>query len=331
MKISAYLLVLALSSNSCSAGKQEAPSPAPQDTGIVNPVLDRDFPDPTVIKAGEKYYAYATNTHWDGKWFNIQVASSTDLQHWTVEGDALPQKPSWAHTTQEFWAPQAMYDSSLKKYVLFYSAESDEPGINKCLAVAFADKPEGPFTDKGTPLRCGAGFANIDIMAFKDPVSGKKFIYWGSDHKPLLVQEMKEDWTAFKEGSTPKEIVQPSNAPYSRLVEGPWVDYYDGKYYLYYSGDNCCGDNANYAVMIARSDNPTGPFTLLGEANGSGNSVILEKNDTWLAPGHNSIFRDAKGDTWIAYHAIRRKARGPRVMCLSRVIYKDGWPEIQLK
>lgn len=330
MKTIVSLLLLALCCNGCSSRDKEPETETPADTSIVNPVIDRDFPDPTVIRAGGKYYAYATNTHWDGKWFNIQVASSTDLQHWKVEGDALPQKPSWASTTQEFWAPHALYDSTLKKYVLFYSAESDEPGVNKCLAVAFGDKPEGPFTDKGTPLRCGPGFGNIDVMAFKDPVSGKKLLYWGSDHQPINVQEMTDDWKSFKAGTSPQPILWPGKeAQYSKLIEGPWVDYYQGKYYLYYSGDNCCGDKANYAVMIARANKATGPFTRLGEANGSGNSVILEKNETWLAPGHNSIFRDDKGDIWMAYHAIRRQARGPRVMCLSRIEYRDGWPVVK--
>ena len=61
-----------------------------------NPVLDADFPDPTVIHADGVYYAYATQTLRDGRWINIQVARSADLVHWEHLGDALPQKPAWA-------------------------------------------------------------------------------------------------------------------------------------------------------------------------------------------------------------------------------------------
>ncbi|MFF5701400.1 hypothetical protein ACFY7H_02635 [Streptomyces sp. NPDC012794] len=39
------------------------------------PVLDRNFPDPDVVRVGRTYHAYATNG--DGK--NIQHATSTDL------------------------------------------------------------------------------------------------------------------------------------------------------------------------------------------------------------------------------------------------------------
>ena len=68
-------------------------------------MLDLDFPDPTVINVNGIYYAYATQAHHDGKMINIQVASSKDLFNWKYEGDALPQKPVWASSTQDFWAP----------------------------------------------------------------------------------------------------------------------------------------------------------------------------------------------------------------------------------
>src|SRR5690242_13018396 len=77
----------------------------------VNPVLDADFPDPSVIRAPDRfYYAYATQTHRNGQWVNIQTARSADLVHWQYLGDALPVKPSWASKTQDFWAPDVMRD-----------------------------------------------------------------------------------------------------------------------------------------------------------------------------------------------------------------------------
>ena len=44
-------------------------------------------------------------------------------------------------------------------------------------------------------------------------------------------------------------------------------------YYLFYSGDNCCGPKAHYAVMVARSRSATGPFETLATATGAPNSV----------------------------------------------------------
>jgi arabinan endo-1,5-alpha-L-arabinosidase len=301
---------------------------------IRNPVLNSDFPDPTVIYADGKYYAYATQTRLNGKTINIQVASSADLQNWSIESDALPQKPVWAKSTQDFWAPHVLYDEDIKKYVMFYSGESDDTATGKCLGVAYSDRPGGPFIDKGTPLLCGEDFVNIDPMAFVDPQTGKKLLYWGSGFHPVKVQEMTHDWKDFKPRTFALPIVWPGKEKeYTRLIEGPWIDYHDKNYYLYYSGDNCCGEKASYAVMVAKADNALGPFVSLGEANKSGKSTILEKDKEWNAPGHNSIFKDNKGNSWIAYHAIWTGNDKPgikkgRLMCILPIQYNNGWPEV---
>ena len=84
----------------------------------VNPVLDGDFPDPAVIRAPDGfYYAYATQTLLEGCWINIQVARSRDLISWDHLGDALPQKPSWAGETQDFWAPYVLQDGD--RYIMY--------------------------------------------------------------------------------------------------------------------------------------------------------------------------------------------------------------------
>ncbi|MDQ6845658.1 MAG: glycoside hydrolase family 43 protein [Bacteroidota bacterium] len=302
-----------------------------------------DFPDPTVINVNGSYYAYATQGDHDGKMNNIQLASSKDLFNWNYIGDALPQKPTWASTTQSFWAPDVLYDSAINQYVMFYCAKNNDTTVNMCIGVAFSKDPEGPFIDKGSPLLQGKGFSNIDPMAMIDPQTGKKILYWGSDFAPIKVQDLTDDWKSFKDGSTTNAVLFPDkNKEYSKLIEGAWVDYHDGKYYLYYSGDNCCGDRANYAVMVARADNAFGPFETLGEANGTGSSVILAKDSTWTAPGHNSILKDNKGNTWIAYHAIwsdeaeKERQNGKnkyvrRVMCIEPVIYRNGWPVVEMK
>ena len=307
---------------------------------IQNPVLDIDFPDPTVLNVNGKFYAYATQGSHNGKMNNIQLASSTDLVNWKYEGDALPQKPVWASQTQDFWAPHVLYDSSISQYVMFYSAKSNDTALDKCIGVAFADNPAGPFTDKGTPLIEGLGFKNIDPMAMVDPQTGKKILYWGSGFEPIRVRELTNYWKSFKEGGAAIPVVFPGKEKnYTILIEGAWVDFYENRFYLYYSGDNCCGDKANYAVMVARADSAMGPFIRFGEVNETGGSAILEKDSTWNAPGHNSIVKDSNGNRYIAYHAIwidRVKAGKPigsgnyikRVMCIKPIVYKNGWPVV---
>lgn len=199
------------------------------------------------------------------------------------------------------------------------------------MGVASSKSPSGPFIDKGTPLLCGEGFVNIDPMAMDDEATNKKLLFWGSGFQAIKVQELADDRMSFKDGTTSVDVVLPipgvSNENYSNLVEGAWITKHDDYYYLFYSGDNCCGDQAHYAAMVARSKNAAGPYEKYSK---KANSVILEKSKKWIAPGHNSIVTDARNQDWIIYHAIDATDRNKgRVMLIDKVNYVNGWPEIK--
>jgi arabinan endo-1,5-alpha-L-arabinosidase len=307
----------------------------------INPVLNDDFPDPSVILAHDGfYYAYATQTLRDGRWINIQVARSPDLVAWEQLGDALPVKPDWAQTTQDFWAPSVIFDGS--NYIMYYSATPDfchrhERG--HALALATSKSPAGPFADMGMPLLLGAGFEFIDPMAYDDPATGKRLLYWGSGFQPIKVQELSEDRMSFASGSTAIDLIWPNGegGSFPRLVEASWVIARENFYYLFYSGDNCCGPDAEYGVMVARSTSATGPFETLEEARGVPHSLMLFKSERWLAPGHNSIVTDKAGDTWIVYHAIdvnkprqnqEDEINSRRILLIDKIEWRDGWPHV---
>jgi arabinan endo-1,5-alpha-L-arabinosidase len=321
----ALLVLVAFSLASCATAPSDAPAT------FANPVIDSDFPDPAVLKAADGfYYAYATQTERDGKWVNLQVARSRDLVEWQRLGDALPAKPAWASRTQDFWAPHVAEHGG--RYLLYYSAKPDAALVDErnglCLAVATSDRPEGPFTDVGRPLECGESFVNIDPMAFDDPATGRRLLYWGSGFQPLKVRELAPDRVSFAAGSAAVALVPPgkSGDGYEELVEGAWAVRRGGFYYLFYSGNNCCGRGAHYAVMVARSRSATGPFEKKGRP-------ILEARGSWLAPGHNSVIDDGRGQSWIVYHAVDTTRPGEpintrRVMLIDRIVWKNGWPEV---
>jgi arabinan endo-1,5-alpha-L-arabinosidase len=312
-----------------------------------NPVLDADFPDPSVLRAPDGYYyAYATQTKREGKILNFQVARSLDLITWEYLGEALPEKPTWAANSQRFWAPDVSRHPD-GRYLMYYSAQPNDPEVGLDLGVAIAERPEGPFRDMGQSLLTGGpGFENIDPMRFVDPADGRQLLFWGSGFGPLRVRELAPDGLSFAENSEAQVVIEtrrPGDPTlYGHLIEGSWVHYRNGWYYLFYSGDNCCGPDARYAVLVARSRQATGPYETLAQATGTAGTILTE-NDRWQAPGHNSLITDTNGQDWLLYHAIDRQqptfdaindeqGYSRRVMLLSKITYTDdGWPQVKLE
>jgi len=304
-----------------------------------NPIIDENFPDPTIIRASDGwYYAYATQTKRAGRIINLQVARSRDLVEWEYMGEGLPQKPLWATDSQKIWAPHVSEHGG--RFYLYYSARPTAADYLS-LAVAVADAPAGPFVDSGRPLLPGPGFTCIDPMAFDDPATGKRLLYWGSGFGPIWVQELAAGRLGFEPGSAPQAVVHPTTShdpnDYHRLVEAAWVHYHDGWYYLFFSGDNCCGPRAHYAVLVARARHATGPFETYAEATSNPHAALLAANEHWLAPGHNCVVTDAAGQDWLACHAIDPRTPtfdaiddsegySRRVLILERITYADGWP-----
>jgi arabinan endo-1,5-alpha-L-arabinosidase len=306
---------------------------SPMLTTYTNPIFDDNFPDPTILRAADGwYYAYATQTKRAGRIINLQVARSRDMVQWEDLGEALPEKPVWAQQSQKIWAPHVSWHAG--RYYLYYSARAD--GVESLsLAVATAEAPAGPFVDCGRPLLAGPGFTCIDPMAFDDPATGQRLLYWGSGFGPIWVRELAADGLGFAPGSVAQAVVQPSATDYHRLIEAAWVHYRPdlGWYYLFFSGDNCCGPHAHYAVLVARARHATGPFEVQL-------APVLAANAHWHAPGHNCVITDAAGHDWLACHAIDpcqptfdaiddSEGYSRRVLVLDRLTYSvAGWPEI---
>ncbi len=302
-----------------------------ESTKFTNPLINADFPDPSVIYvSGEGYYAYATHDEFSPTINNIQLSKSDDLVNWTEPIGALTEPPVWAKTCNKFWAPQVVKVGH--QYRLYYAAEPDTKD-GMCLALAVSNEPHG-FKDIGKPLAQvpGSTYKMIDPCFFYDTKSGKNLLYYGSAHEPISVVELADDGFSFI--SKPVAVLQPKpGVKFETLREGAFVTYQSkfDRYFLWVSGDNTWAENG-YAITVFWSNDPMAEFQPI-----PANHLILKPNEHWDSPGQNCILTDQLGEDWIIYHAVDPEDRCvegtthfKRKMCMDKVFYDaDGWPSIK--
>ncbi len=258
------------------------------DTGLVYPF---DFPDPDVILAGHTYYAYATNSVAG----NIQVIASNDLVHWASVGNALPSLPSWA-AADLTWAPAVAKLNG--QFELYYAA--DVAGTtNECISVATSAAPGGPFNGTSSgPLECQKSLGgSIDPSVFVG-ANGAPYLVWksgGPGSSAIWSQQLDPSGTTFTAGTNPALLLTPDQPWESGTVEAPDLVTSVGHTYLFFSGNDW--NSASYGVGVATCAGPVGPCT------DSSTSPLLASGDGVAGPGGESIFTDATGDYFMAFHA----------------------------
>jgi beta-xylosidase len=79
------------------------------------------------------------------------------------------------------------------------------------------------------------------------------------------------------------------------LIEGPWVTRQEGRYWLFYAG-NDFGTPA-YGIGVAVADHPLGPYVKQPEP-------LLKSSRSWWAPGHASVAPGLDGTPQLFFHAF---------------------------
>jgi len=269
----------------------------PTPSTFANPVFDRDFPDPDVLKVGDEYYAYATNA--DG--VNIQVAHSTDLVHWEGLGESLPELPTWA--VQSFgwaWAPE-VFSPAEGQYVM-YSVARFAIGSDgtQCIGIATSRAPAGPFTSSDVePFICQTDEGgSIDPSTFVDG-DGQRYILWKNDGNSsgyqvwLYIQKISADGLTFQ--GEPQRLLTVDQRWEGILVEAPTLWKQADKYYLFYSA-NAYNDR-RYAVGYAVADKILGSYV---KAEGPFLATNLAAG--LVGPGGQDIIVGPGGGTWMLFH-----------------------------
>lgn len=284
-----------------------------------NPIINQSVPDPTVFRDDDgTYYLYGTeNTR------NVPIFSSKDLVDWKFEGTAFTDatRPQMV-PDGSIWAPDIQHFDG--KYVLYYS-KSRWGGEWECgVGVATADKPTGPFTDHGKMfISSEIGVQNsIDPFFFEE--DGKRYLFWGS-FRGIYGVELSDDGLSVREGAEPVRIA-------GTLTEGTNIVKRGNYYYLIGSAGTCCeGERSTYRVMMARATSLFGPYTNRngGKALDNQFTLLLERSDEVVGPGHNSNFvTDDAGNTWMIYHGFDAKdIDAGRKVYMDMIMWDGGWPK----
>lgn len=276
-------------------------------------VLPGDYPDPSVTKIGDTYWASATTSNWFPAYPLLQ---SKDLVNWQTAGYVFNQMPGWVD--YYFWAPEISYENG--KVYVYYSAHKKNG--NLCLGVASADRPEGPYRDHG-PLMCEEA-GSIDAFPMRDE-NGKLYMIWKEDGNsvkkptPIWAMPMNEERTALV--GEKKELFR-NDAPWeANLVEGVSMMRHGGYIYAFYAAAGCCGTGCTYGTGIARAKSLLGPWEKY-----PGNPVLTHTKQ-WKCPGHGTPV-EKDGKFYFLYHAYDTKSHvftGRQGLLMEFTFTPDGW------
>lgn len=288
----------------------------PQAPTYSNPVIPGDFPDPSVIRVNDGFWATSTS----GEWAPVfPLVYSQDLVNWKQVGSVFQTRPAWA--SGSFWAPEV---SEYKgQYFVYYTARKIDGPL--CVAVAMSKAPQGPYTDHG-PLVCQQN-GSIDAFATVDE-NGERYLIWKEDGNsqrqptPIWARRLSPDGLELI--GEKSELIRNDMPWEGQVVEGPFILRRGGYFYMFYAGAGCCGLKCDYGVGVARSRKLLGPWEKYPQ------NPIVTSNEKWKCPGHGSIVTDARGRQYFLFHSYRNESyMYGRQAVLEEIQWEqDGWPSV---
>lgn len=337
MHIQNYILlagVVLLSACSSGGGRaDDGPQPPqggeggeggePATEQYANPVIPYSVPDPTCIRTADgAYYLYGTE---DIR--NLPILRSDDLVNWKQVGTAFTDQTRPTEVEgASLWAPEIRYIKG--KYVLFYSLAIWGQEWVSTIGYAVADRPEGPFTERGIVFSSHDVGVQNSIDEFLYEEDGKYYMLWGSFRGIYLMElDVTDDLVI-----TPRLETKQQVAGTAFEAVNLWKR--DGYYYLFASIGTCCeGVNSTYTTVVGRSQSLSGPYVAKDGTPmlDNGYTTVIARSTAFVGPGHNSVLQtDDAGQTWMLYHGYQaNRADDGRMVLLDRVQWdEDGWPYV---
>ncbi|MCR4415027.1 MAG: arabinan endo-1,5-alpha-L-arabinosidase [Thermoguttaceae bacterium] len=291
-------------------------------------------PDPAVIAtdAPRAYYVFSTGE-------GVPIWRSDDLYHWKRVGRVFDENvPAWAKAAipkaRNVWAPDISFFAG--RYHLYYSVSTFGSqrsviglAVNRSLDPS---RPEYRWEDRGMVLESAPGrtdFNAIDPALVLDR-DAAPYLFWGSFWTGIKAARV-DPATGKLAGSPPQVVAVARRAKGvdPPAIEGAYVIFRNGFYYLFVSWDLCCaGLESTYKVVVGRSKDVLGPYV---DSEGrrmldGGGTLVVAGSDRWRGPGHNSVL-GADGRDWLVHHVYdARDVRLGRILQIRPLDWRDGWP-----
>ncbi|MEK6481389.1 glycoside hydrolase family 43 protein [Catalinimonas sp. 4WD22] len=330
MKYTILLLCTGLLLGACQSEKQVAQEATEDENPTYqNPILAGFYPDPTICKAGDKFYmTNSTFSYFPG----LPIFESSDLVNWKQIGHAM-DRPSQLDTegqgvSRGLFAPAITYHEG----TFYIVCTQVDKGGN---FVITATDPAGPWSD---PIYLGE-LNGIDPSLFFDE-DGRVYIVYNSvapdnnpqysGHRTIRMYELDSEslQPIGEQIMLVNGGVDISEEPV--WIEAPHIYKIDGYYYLMCAEG---GTAYNHSEVIFRSQDVRGPYE-----PGPVNPILTQRHLDPSRPnpvttaGHADMVQLDNGDWWAVFLACRPYEDNyfniGRETFLTPVKWEDGWPII---
>ncbi len=278
-------------------------SPDNGDGTYKNPVIDADYSDPDLCKAGDDFYMTSSS-------FNsvpaLPILHSKDLVNWEIINYAIPEFPDNYYDTPQHgngvWAPCIRYHEGI-----FYIYWGDpDRGI-------YMVQTKDPRSEWSAPVLVKKAAGNIDSSPLWDD-DGRVYLVHAFAHSRAGVNSILQVVEISKDGSQTIDkgrIVFDGHKDHP-TIEGPKFYKRNGYYYIFAPA----GGVPTGWQLILRSKNIYGPYE---------EKIVLAQGNTPINGPHQGGWVELdNGENWFV-HFQDKEAYG-RVVHLQPVKWIDDWP-----
>ena len=269
-----------------------------------------DFWAPELARVGDEYWlsftardrnnvlsiGLAKAPHPAGPWVDngrpLLGDSVIDSHISTLDGDPVL---FWKRDTNSHWPRPlaALLREQPQLIVMLFENERDQRTAAFCAAVqpwANTRRPMERFFLMQPLIR--AALANWSKVRRALEESGLAPQVVRDMSTPILAQKLAPDGKSLLGEPT---VVLANDLDWEgHLIEGPWVTKQEGRYWLFYAGNDFT--SPSYGIGVAVADGLFGPYVKQPEP-------VLRSTAAWLAPGHASVAPGLDGRPQLFFHA----------------------------